>query len=73
MHSELASGVRQASMASHWNTSAPRPHRAAERLPLDFVKIDGTLMQAARGRDPGEKVRALVEAARRKVATIASG
>ncbi|MEY2855210.1 MAG: hypothetical protein RL030_2342 [Pseudomonadota bacterium] len=71
----LASGVRQAGMRfalEHFGTGID-PVGLLERLPLDFIKIDGSLMQGLPEDELlQDRVRTLVEAAQaRKIATIA--
>jgi PAS domain S-box-containing protein len=71
----LAAGVRKVGMRfalEHFGTGIDSLG-LLERLPLDFVKIDGTLMQGLPEDEvQQERVRALVEAAReRKISTIA--
>ncbi|MGH8176516.1 MAG: EAL domain-containing protein [Steroidobacter sp.] len=72
---DLAAGIRKAGFLfalEHFGAGRD-PQRLLAHLPLDFIKVDGTLMQGLSvDQDLQQRVRALVEQAKaKKVATIA--
>ena len=72
---ELANGVRKTGFRfalEHFGTGRD-PQRLLAHLPVDFIKVDGTLMQGlAVDQDLQQRVRDLVDQAKaKKVATIA--